>query len=260
MTTFENIIELLSIHEIIKRLSIMEKNEMIDRLQDLKSVYPFSDYEFVISSLLGTNKMTLDEYENMRDVYIQKNYYLDVFEMAGKSMGMWAEKLLISGGHGLKKPSKKIDPNYSQRTSYDAYLEHDNSIIRVEIKASRVTESGNDEDIFIDKALFSDSDKPFWMNFQQLKPQYCDVFIFIAIYRDSIKYWILSSHEVKSYGSSKNHIGKFSKGQHSGNSGNEGQLHIRDTNISDFDEYLTESENISHAIIQTYKRQQKKSS
>lgn len=82
MTTFENIIELLSIHEIIKRLSIMEKNEMIDRLQDLKSVYPFSDYEFVISSLLGTNKMTLDEYENMRDVYIQKNYYLDVFEMA----------------------------------------------------------------------------------------------------------------------------------------------------------------------------------
>ncbi|MDD3262619.1 MAG: hypothetical protein PHR61_02130 [Candidatus Absconditabacteria bacterium] len=255
MTTFENVIELLAIEEIVNKLSDMEKNDMMSKLRQLKNVYPFSDYEFVISNLLGLDKMTLQEYETMRSEYMDRNYYLHTFQMAGKSVGTWAEQLLISGGHGLKKPSKKIDPHYSQQTSYDAYLEYNGGIIRVEIKASRVTESGNDEDIFIDKALFSDTKKSFWMNFQQLKPQYCDVFIFVAIYRDKLKYWILSSKDVRNYGSNTTDIGRFSPGQHSGNAGNEGQLHIREYNIVDFDPYLTEPENVKTAIIEAYKKQ-----
>lgn len=255
MTTFENIIELLAIEKIIKGLSTMEKNKMLDKLQKLENVYPFSDYEFIISNLLWIGKMSIAEYENMREKYIQRNRHLDKFEMAWKSVWKWAEDLLIDWWHGLKKPSKKVDPNYSQQTSYDAYLEHNNSIIRVEIKASRVTESWNDEDIFIDKALFSDTTKSFWMNFQQLKPQYCDVFVFMAIYRDKLKYWILSSNAVKNYWNDESHNWKFSKWQHSWNSGNEWQLHIRDTNISDFDINLTEPENIKNAIIEAYERQ-----
>ncbi len=256
MANFEKIVELLAIENIIERLSVLEKEEMIGKLQDLRDVvYPFSDYEFIISNLLWLDKMSLTEYENMREEYMERNRHLDKFQMAWKSVGKWAEDIMIDWWHWLKKPSKKIDPSYSQQTSYDAYMEYNWTIIRIEIKASRVTESWNDTDFFIDKALFSDTDKTFWMNFQQLKPQYCDVFIFIAIYRDKLKHWILSSNEVRNYWDWEWQSGRFSPWQHSWNAGNEWQLHIRETNIHDFDWFLSEPENIRNAIIQAYKRQ-----
>jgi len=256
MASFEKIVELLAIENIVNRLSSMEKKEMINKLHDLKDVvYPFSDYEFIISNLLWMNKMSLSEYENMRDEYMTRNRHLDKFQMAWKSVWKWAEDIMIDWGYWLKKPSKKIDPNYSQQTSYDAYMEHNWGIIRIEIKASRVTESWNDTDFFIDKALFSDTDKSFWMNFQQLKPQYSDVFVFIAIYRDKLKHWILSSNEVKNYWELEWQTWRFSPWQHSWNAGNEWQLHIRETNIHDFDWFLAEPENIRNAIIKAYKRQ-----
>lgn len=35
------------------------------------------------------------------------------------------------------------------------------------------------------------------MNFQQVKPRCCDVFVWIAVWRDVIRYWVLSSNEVE---------------------------------------------------------------
>ena len=85
------------------------------------------------------------------------------------------------------------------------------------------------------------------MNFQQLKPQCCDVFIWIAVYRDNISMWILNSKEVMSHPD-------YSVGQHRGNSGNEGQLHIKNTNIKTLDEYLLEDDDICTAIQNAYNR------
>lgn len=34
------------------------------------------------------------------------------------------------------------------------------------------------------------------MNFQQIKPGCCDVFVWIGVWRDVIRYWVLSSDEV----------------------------------------------------------------
>ena len=82
MATLNKIIDLLAIQENADRLSQMERQDMLDRLSNLQNVYPFSDYEFVISYLLGLNKMSLEEYGEMRDTYLQKNYYLHTFEMA----------------------------------------------------------------------------------------------------------------------------------------------------------------------------------
>lgn len=81
----------------------------------------------------------------------------------------------------------------------------------------------------IDKALSSDSEYGFDMNFQQIKPACCDVFVWIAVWRDVIRYWVLSSDEVKN-----NRY--YSSGQHRGNVG-EGQLWLKDTNIDDFNKY-----------------------
>ena len=44
-------------------------NEMNIRskLESLVSVYPFNEYEYVISALLGADKLTFNEYVELRD-------------------------------------------------------------------------------------------------------------------------------------------------------------------------------------------------
>lgn len=79
------------------------------------------------------------------------------------------------------------------------------------------------------------------MNFQQLKPQYCDVFIWVAVFRDEIVLWIMGSSEVLN-----NPL--YSKGQHRGNIGNEGQLHIKDDNIHMLNKYELKGDNIEATI------------
>ena len=91
------------------------------------------------------------------------------------------------------------------------------------------------------KALSSDSSSGFDMNFQQIKPACCDVFVWIAVWRDKIRYWVLSSEEV-----ANNEY--YSVGQHRGNVG-EGQLWLKETNIDKFDKYEVSVRDILTAIV-----------
>lgn len=86
------------------------------------------------------------------------------------------------------------------------------------------------------------------MNFQQLKPQCCDVFIWVAVFRDEIVLWVMSSREVQ-----ENPL--FSKGQHRGNSGNEGQLHLKHDNIRQIEKYELGEQDLREAIVGAAKRQ-----
>jgi hypothetical protein len=135
----------------------------------------------------------------------------------------------------LQKPSKKIDPNYSGE--YDFFLLPD---IRIEVKASRAVEFQTNAPLYL-KALSSDSQRQFDMNFQQIKPACCNVFVWFAAWRDVIKHWVISSYEVEN-------SRYYSKGQHRGNIG-EGQLHLNRENIRDFDIYLVEAKNVESAIV-----------
>jgi len=223
-------------------------------LENLVSVYPFSEYEYIISHLLAAKKLTLDEYCNLRDSYIERNLYLYVFEIsAPRGLGdKWAYGQLKQLVPELKKTSKSLDPKYTGE--YDFGLEWMDSKnrphgIRVEVKTSRAIDFEKpDEPLYI-KALASDSDRPFDMNFQQIKPRCADVFLWNAVWRDIIRYWVLSSNEVQN-----NRY--FSKGQHRGNIG-EGQLHLNRDNISEFQQYEVRSPDIKGALIRAYKRQHK---
>jgi hypothetical protein len=85
--------------------------------------------------------------------------------------------------------------------------------------------------------------------FQALfKPACCDVVVWIAVWRDVIRYWVLSANEVET-----NRY--YSKGQHRGNVG-EGQLHMTHENIRDFDSYAVQSNRLAGAIRAAYERQQ----
>jgi len=216
------------------------------RLGDLFSVFPFNEYEYIISTLLGLGKLSLDEYYELRDEYISRNMFLYIFEIsAPRGFGeTWAQGHLKELVPELVKPSKKRDPDYSGQ--YDFYLDEK---IRIEVKASRAVDFNSREALPV-KALSSDSAKDFDMNFQQAKPACCDIFIWVGVWRDVIRYWVLTSDEV-----ANNRY--FSKGQHRGNVG-EGQLHLKHDNIDEFAKYEVKSNRLLKAIRNAYKHQTKK--
>lgn len=159
----------------------------------------------------------------------------------------------------FKRPNKKIDTAY--KGEYDLYLDWtDNKgsqcYIKIEVKASRANDrERNDEPLYI-KALASDSKRPFLMNFQQLKPKCCDVFLWIAVYRDKIKYWVINSNEVQT--------NQYLTPQHrtEGTAGRardykkediyEGQIMVTNDNIPYFDKYLTTGQKLKEAVIKQY--------
>ncbi len=230
--------------ELNRLLSDMtDEKSFRERLDDLFSVYPFNEYEYIISHLMSENLLTLDGYIELRDDYISRNLYLYIFEIsAPRTFGeAWAQGHLKELVPSLAKPSKRIDKNYSGQ--YDFILDG----IRIEVKASRAVDANMDAPLYV-KALSSDSKKTFWMNFQQVKPDCCDVFVWIAVWRDVIWYWILSSNEVES-------DRYYSKGQHRGNVG-EGQIHIKHDNIMHFESYRVNPNELEKAIRMAYERQQ----
>jgi len=235
--------------ELDRLLSILDNEEVVrERLGNLISVYPFNEYEYIISTVMAHGKLSLDDYYELRDEYISRNMYPYIFEIsAPRGFGeRWAQGHLKELVPELTKPSKKVDPEYSGQ--YDFCLD---SKIRIEVKASRAVDFNSDEPLYV-KALSSDSRKQFDMNFQQIKPSCCDVFIWVAVWRDAVKYWVLASKEVAT--------SKFySKGQHRGNAG-EGQLHLTRDNIQEFAQYEVKSNRRLENIRAAYERQMGKGS
>jgi len=136
-----------------------------ERLDNLVSVYPFNEYEYIISHLLAADVLSLDAYHELRDEYLARNMFLYIFEIsAPRTFGdSWAQGHLKELVPDLQKPSKKRDPDYSGQ--YDFSLGE----IKIEVKASRAVDADVNAPLYV-KALASDSKKPFWMNFQQIKP------------------------------------------------------------------------------------------
>lgn len=195
-----------------------------ERLDDLYSVFPFNKFEFIIAHLIATKTLNLSEYLDIRNAYLERNKYLYLFEItAPRTFGeSWAQRHLNEIVPELKRPTNKIDQHYNGQ--YDFWLNG----IRVEVKASRAVKRKSGDSLII-KALSSDSNEGFDMNFQQIKPKCCDVFVWIAVWRDIIRYFVLSSDEV-----ANNKY--YSTGQHRGNVG-EGQLWLKESNIAEFQCY-----------------------
>lgn len=114
------------------------------------------------------------------------------------------------------------------------------------MKASRAVDSDSNDPLYM-KALSKNTEKKFLMNFQQLKPQCCDVFIWVAVFRDSILIWVMNSNEVLNHS-------LYSKGQHRGNKGNEGQLHVKQDNINQLEKFMLQDDDLEKNIRLAFKR------
>ncbi len=217
------------IKELQVKIATMKQNKnSIDlsdeRLDDLYSVFPFNKFEFIIAHLIATQTLNLSEYLDIRNAYLERNKYLYLFEItAPRTFGeSWAQRHLNEIVPELERPTNKLDPHYNGQ--YDFWFNG----IRIEVKASRAVRRKSGDSLII-KALSSDSVEGFDMNFQQIKPACCDVFVWIAVWRDKIRYFVLSSDEVVSNK-------YYSIGQHRGNVG-EGQLWLKESNIAEFKIY-----------------------
>ena len=235
--------------KLVDELAADRRDAIKTRLANLISVYRFNEYEYIISSLMGLGKLNLDEYYEIRDEYIARNMYLYIFEISSpRGFGeQWAQGHLKELVPDLVKPNKKLDPDYGG--DYDFILPIKGGGIRIEVKASRAVRADVAEALYV-KALAYASKHPFWMNFQQIKPAHCDVFVWVAVWRDVIKYWVLSSNEVLNHES-------YSKGQHRGNVG-EGQLHLRHDNIAKFEKYEVKPNELKESIMRAFERQRGK--
>ena len=212
------------------------KYEINEEILDKSSIYPFNKFEYILSHLIATQTIDLDKYLEIRDAYLQRNKYLYIYEItAPRTFGEnWAQQHLNEVVPELQRPSRNFDPDYSGQ--YDLWLDG----IRIEVKASRAVRKMTGETL-INKALSSNSKESFDMNFQQMKPRCCDIFVWIAVWRDKIRYWVLTSDEVE-----KNKY--FSHGQHRGNVG-EGQLWLTEKNIDEFDVYEVKAKDILDTIV-----------
>lgn len=251
------------LEQLMDRLS--NANDFRAELAQLHSIYPFSRYEYIISTLLSTKIIDYDDYLQMRDEYINRNLFLYIFEItAPRGFGdTWALGHLLEMEPNLKRPTKKTDATY--RGEYDLFFPWSHAgqehYIKVEVKASRANDRDRKDEPLYVKALTSDSERPFLMNFQQLKPSCCDVFIWIAVYRDAIKYWVINAKTVQNHADftpqHRNRETDLRAGNFDKSDIFEGQIMMTEKNITDFEKYRATSRSLGKKIIEQYQKQLK---
>lgn len=218
--------------EAAKRFAESEREE--------ENIYPFNPVEHRMAYLLNAGILSIGQYEALRNAYFERNKYLPLYALAPRTFGeTWGQAHIRALIPQACPPSKKLDPQYEGQ--YDLWLDG----IRIEVKASRAARKQGGGSLS-EKALYSTSHEKFDMNFQQIKPACAEVFVWIAIWRDAIKYWVLSSAEIL-----QNKY--YSEGQHRGNSG-EGQLWITQNNIAEFEPFAVAPEALYEAIHSAAKR------
>jgi hypothetical protein len=213
-----------------------ELQKVLDLVDQDRSIFPFNEYEHLICHLMHAGGLTFANYLELRSDYVNANPNLWIFEIsAPRGFGeRVAQTLVMAKCNALKKPTKTLDSKYGGE--YDLWLEG----TKIEVKASRAVDSDSDEPLYM-KALARRTKRPFLMNFQQLKPQCCDVFVWVAVFRDEVVFWVIPSKAV-----AKHKL--FSKGQHRGNHGNEGQMHITQENIDQLAQFELKDRDLGKAI------------
>ena len=236
--------------ELKHKISEMKKNignsfDLSDeRLNELYSVYPFNKFEYIISHLIAAGTITLQEYLDLRQSYISRNKYLHLFELAPRTFGeTWGQKYLMEHIPELQIPTKALDPLYVGQ--YDLFFNN----IHIEVKASRAVAKIPGKTLSDKALLYAQKDTAkYLMNFQQLKPSCCDVYVWIAVWKDNIVFWVIPSDDVK-------HNRNFSpqhrqEKQYERGMIFEGQIQVTQNNITDFDKYLVSSQEILNAIME----------
>lgn len=212
-----------------------------DVVDKLYTVYPFNKFEYIISNLIAEGVMSREDYLSMRAEYISRNRYLYLFELAPRTFGeTWGQRHLMELVPEFEIPRRSLDSGFMGE--YDLWLDG----IKVEVKASRAVRKVAG-DTLAEKALPWRTNESFDMNFQQLKPDCCDVFVWIAVWRNKIDYWVIPSEAVKE----NPHFSNQHRASRLSDDGGvvEGQIHIKQCNYDDFAQFKVEPNHIKETIL-----------
>ncbi|MBU3964776.1 hypothetical protein KKG29_02840 [Patescibacteria group bacterium] len=113
------------LENLIGTLSVENRNKLKNRLEDLISVYPFNEYEYIISNLLGLDKIKLNDYLEIRNEYLARNEYLHIYEKYGSPTAFgitWAQSHIHAIAPKMKKPAKKEYPDFDNE--YDFFYNY----------------------------------------------------------------------------------------------------------------------------------------
>ena len=218
-----------------KLQKVMAKSNQKKLLEEKLSI---GDFEFVFVTLLDEKLITYADYLNFRSEHSKRNQNLAVIKItAPRTFGKWGEDHIASLIRELK-PASGMKSN----GEFDLYFQKPKGIVKIEVKAGRAIDRTNDKAPYHERALIStDTSGLFDMNFQQMKPTCFDAVIMIGVWADKFKYWLMTSAEMKANK-------YFSTGQHRGNKGYEGQIHIKTENIADFAKFEVSLEELLKKI------------
>lgn len=229
------------------------------------SKYPFNRYANALAFLLGKSYMSYEEFLQLRDAYYDRNPNIGLFELSPRDFGQnYIENHLIKNYPILQKPSIDLDPEY--KGEYDIWLPIENGQgLKIEVKASHVvqdTEGGSLEEKALQKLAKSDGIQ-YQMNFQQLKPLCCDVFIWIAVWLNDFDFWVLPSNMIRMRPKDAPRLKEGESiirsisgedviymGPQHRNSTDEGQVLINHLHYSDIKKYSVPEQNIVDKIFE----------
>lgn len=209
--------------EQLKKLVAKSANE-----KELLTKLESGDIEFVMVTLVHEGVLSYDEYKKLRSDFEKRNKNLDIIRITSpRAFGeSWAETHITE-----VVPELQSTKGTEAKGEYDVFYKNGKKTAKLEVKASRAADRTLHHVPYHERALIStDKDGLFDMNFQQMKPTCFDAVIMIGVWADKIRYWLMTSDEIKNNK-------YFSTGQHRGNKGYEGQIHIKTENIDDFKKF-----------------------
>ena len=176
-------------------------------------------------------------------------------------LGIWSWSLLLTIEPDLKRASSLHSRGhdfYLDWTNPEGKLQHH---IKIETQALKATRMEKQNKGSYENALHSNSKIPFLMNFQQLKPKCADVFLWIAVYRDTIKYWVLNANAVQHSKyftpQHRNEETALRENDYDKAEIYEGQIMLTNQNVTDFAEFVTVGKTLKTKIIEQYKLQKR---
>jgi len=159
-----------------------------------------------------------------------------LYEYQTRGFGNWCEYNVISLSKNFVEPYD-VDKNYDG-SSYDvAYVKGD-KYARVEIKGSRARKIDSESYSLLDKMATPNDE--YELEFLQIKPYCADIFIFVIVWKNAIRYYALSSEEVEK-------LKGYSQHQHRGNEG-EGQIHFTNSTIKELEPYEFDPDEIDKVM------------
>lgn len=205
------------------------KKELLERIEK-------GGVEFVMVTLVHEGVLSYDEYKKLRKDFEKRNANIDIVRITSpRAFGeSWAETHMTE-----VVPELQSTKGTEAKGEYDVFYRNGKKLVKLEVKAGRAIDRTLHHVPYHERSLVStDKEGLFDMNFQQMKPTCFDAVIMIGVWADKIRYWIMTSEEIKNNK-------YFSTGQHRGNKGYEGQIHIKTENIDDFKKFEVTPKEIS---------------